>query len=128
MKTGGRRTGSTFDALRTIALQLPGVEDALCYGTPGLRVNGKFMLRLKEDGDTVAISIPMDDREVLLAADPQVFHLTDHYRGYPAILFRLSRIEHRQLVDLIALSWRSVAPRKLVASRETGRDKSAPRR
>jgi hypothetical protein len=120
----------TFRALVTLARRLPEVEEGLCYGTPGLRVKGKFLLRLKEDGDTVAIKIPMDVRELLLGADPEVFSITDHYLGYPAILFRLSAIRREQLADLLELGWRFVAPKRLVSTRDAvkGPPRSAGRR
>lgn len=116
MKRTSRRrlAGVSFDRVRELGLELPGVEEGLCYGTPGLRVKGKFLLRLRDDGESVAIKIPMDDREVLLQADPAVFYITDHYRGYPAILFRLSAIHENQLADLLELGWRFVAPKRLV--------------
>src|SRR4029077_17997690 len=75
-----RSAGVTFDDVLADALALPGVEQGLCYGTPGLRVRGKFLLRLKEDGETVAIKVPMDARDALLEADARVFFITDHYR------------------------------------------------
>src|SRR5262245_60914925 len=59
----GGKDGVTFDDVRELARQLPGVEEGSCYGTPGLRVKGKFLLRLREDAETVAIKIPMDARE-----------------------------------------------------------------
>jgi hypothetical protein len=115
---GKRRqaAGVSFSELVGQALKLPGVEEGLCYGTPALRVKGKFLLRLKEDGESVAIKIPMDDRDVLLKADPEVFYLTDHYRGYPAVLFRLSAIRSEQLSDLLEHAWRFVAPKRLLTA------------
>ena len=106
----------TFNDVCDLAKKLPGVEEGLCYGTPGLRVKGKFLLRLKEDGESVAIKVPMDDRDLLLEADPEVFYITDHYRGYPAILFRLSEIQRGQLAELLEIAWRFVAPKRLVSA------------
>ena len=119
-KKGGaaprRNRGVSFADVVAKARSLPGIEEGLCYGTPALRVKGRFLLRLKEDGDSVAIKIPMDDREILLQADPEVFYITDHYRGYPAILFRLSTVKRHQLADLLELGWRFVAPKRLQAA------------
>jgi len=112
-----RRRALTFDDVVAAAARLPGVEQGLAYGTPALRVKGKFLLRLKEDGETVAIKVPMEDRDVLLAADPEVFYVTDHYRGHPAVLFRLARIDRDRLADLLEMAWRFVAPKRLVAAR-----------
>jgi predicted DNA-binding protein (MmcQ/YjbR family) len=120
-ETRPRRAGATFEEVRDLAFELPAVEEGLCYGTPALRVKGKFLLRLREDGETIAIKIPMDDREVLLQADPEVFYITDHYRGYPAILFRLSAIRRDQLADLLELAWRFVAPKRLLAAFDASR-------
>lgn len=110
--------GMTFDALRRQGLRLPGVEAGTSYGTPALKVKGKFLLRLREDGETVAVKVPFDERDLLLAADPEVFYLTDHYRGYPAILVRLSAVRPDQLDDLLELAWRFVAPKRLLAELE----------
>ena len=111
--------GVTFEDVCALASRLPGVERAVSYGTPSLKVKGKFLLRLKEDGETVAIKVPMDDRDVLLQIDPQVFFITDHYRGYPAILFRLAAINPSQLADLLERAWRFVAPPRLVAAHDS---------
>jgi hypothetical protein len=37
------------------------------------------------------------EREFLLAAEPEAYYLTDHYRGYPAVLVRLSKISRQAL-------------------------------
>lgn len=109
--------GVSYADVVAIARRLPGIEEGAYFGTPALRVQGKFLLRLKEDGESVAIKIPMDARDALLEADPEVFHLTDHYRGHPAILFRLATIRRGQLADLLDLAWRFVAPKRLLAAR-----------
>lgn len=108
--------GVTFDDVRERARQLPATEEGLCFGTPAIRVKGKFFLRLKEDADTVVIKVPIDVREALLRAEPRVFYITDHYRDYPAILFRLSEIDADQLADLLEMGWRFVAPKRLLSA------------
>jgi len=119
--SGGKKAGVTFDQVLAAGAKLRGVEQGMCYGTPALRVKGKFLLRLKEDAETVAIRIPMEDRDFLLKADPKVFYITEHYRDYPAILFRLAAITRNQLADLLELGWRFVAPKRLVAQEGAAR-------
>jgi hypothetical protein len=46
---------------------------------------------------------------------PDVFFLTDHYRGYPCILIRLPHVDRAQLSELLEQCWRRLAPRKLLA-------------
>jgi len=84
-----RARGLSWPELCGYAATLPGVAQGTCYGTPALYVRKKFMARLKEDGDSVAIKLDFADRDVLLEADPRAFYLTDHYRPYPAVLMRL---------------------------------------
>lgn len=103
-----------------MAEELPGVTRGTAYRTPALRVAGKFLLRLREDGETVALLIPMDERDLLLEADPEVFFVTDHYRPHPAIVFRLAKIRRGQLADLLERAWRARASKRLIAALDAG--------
>jgi hypothetical protein len=56
-----------------------------------------------------------EDRAELLAADPDVYYLTDHYVGYSAVLVRFSRLTPDALRDLLGMAHkfvtRKAAPR-----------------
>jgi hypothetical protein len=108
--------GTTWTAVCRLALKLPGVEQGTCYGTPALRVRKKFLARLKEDGESVAIRIDFADREVLLDLDPAAFYLTDHYRPYPAMLIRLKLVRRDMLGRILEQAWRSQASKRLLES------------
>ena len=88
-----KATGVTFDQVTRMALALPGVEARSSYGAPGLYVGGKFMARLREPGVMVLKPIEDDEQRFLTGTQPDVFFVTDHYRGYPTILIRLSEID-----------------------------------
>jgi hypothetical protein len=105
----------TYETVRRLALLLPGVEEGTSYGTPALKVRGKFMARLREDGETLALRLDFDEREMLMQADPEAFFLTDHYRNYPAILVRLAAVAPDLLREVLEQSWRRLAPKRLVA-------------
>ncbi len=63
-----------------IARKLPGVEESSSYGTPALKVKGRFMCRLRSEAEgALAIRCDFLDRQILLQADPEVFFVTDHY-------------------------------------------------
>lgn len=106
----------TFETVRQLALALPGVEEGLAYGTPAFRVKGKFLGRLREDGDSFVIKISFDERDFLMKADPETFYITEHYSGYPAVLIRLSKVHPEELSRLIKQAWQRLAPKKLVTS------------
>jgi len=103
----------TFDLIRKLALALPGVEEGTSYGTAAFRVKGRFMARLKEDGQSVVFRVGFDERELLMQTKPEVFYITDHYLGYPAVLMRMSKASKKEAADIVEMSWRFVAPKKL---------------
>ena len=108
-------TAVSWETVRQIALALPGVEDGVSYGTPALKVKGKLLVRLREDPDVLVLRTEPCEREHRMASDPATFFITDHYRDYPWMLVRLSKVSPAALGDLIEQAWRRVAPKKLVA-------------
>ena len=56
----------TFDQISELALKLPGVEAGTSYGTPALKVKGKLLARLKEDGQSVVFRVTFDERDLLM--------------------------------------------------------------
>lgn len=104
----------TFEVARRIALSLPGVEEGMCYGTPAFRVRGRLLARIREDGESLVVKVEFDERELLVAADPETYYVTDHYRGYPWVLVRLSLVHRGDLRRLLENAWRRSAPRRLV--------------
>ena len=104
-----------FRACCELAKRFPGVEIGTSYRTPALKVKGKFMARLRTEAEGwLAIRCEFLVRDMLLEAAPDVFHLTDHYRNYPAILVDLKRIEKAALLDVLEQAWRMTAPKKLI--------------
>src|SRR5439155_12825854 len=111
-----RRIPQTLRTVRRIALAFPGVEEGPCYGTPGFRVRGKFLARMKEDGETLVVKCGDDERDFRMQADPDTFFITDHYRGYPTVLVRLTRVAAADLRAVIEEAWRRSAPKRLIAA------------
>ena len=108
--------GAEYKRVCEIARKLPGIEESASYGTPALKVKGRFLCRLRTEAEgALAIRCDFLDRQILLQADPGVFFVTDHYLNYPMILVRLEKIRLSALPDLIERAWRMVAPPKLVA-------------
>lgn len=106
--------GVTSAGVRKIALSLPGVSEGTSFGTPGFKIGKKFLSRLKENGQDLVVRIGMDERELLMEMRPDTFYITDHYRGYPAMLVRLKSVDAATLRRLLVQSWRERAPARLV--------------
>ena len=106
------RNKINFDTVRKIGLELSGVEEGTMYGSPALKVRGKLLTCLaihkSAEPDSLAVRIDFDQRSELIAADPDVYYLTDHYVNYPVVLVRLSRINPDALRDLLGMAWRFV--------------------
>ena len=99
----------TFETIREIGLQLPGVEESTTYGVSSLKLNGKLLacpaINKSAEPNTLMIRIDRDARDALLAEAPDTYYLTDHYAPYPAILVRLSRVGPDALRDLLRAGW-----------------------
>jgi hypothetical protein len=111
-------SGVTFRAVATVACKLPEVEISKSYGTPALKVRGKLMARLHQDGESLVLRTELLDRQILMQADPETFYITEHYQNYPLVLVRLSKVSRAALPDLMERAWRLVAPKSLIAKFE----------
>jgi len=107
----------TFETARKIAQTFGNVEEATSYGTPALKVGGKLIARLKEDNESLVVPVDFEQRNEILAADPETYYITDHYLKYPYILVRLSRVHPDALRDLLLGACRAVGKSKRRASK-----------
>jgi len=120
MAKGSRASAQT---VRRLLLAFPGVEEGPCYGTPGFRVRGRFLARLRDDGATLVVKCGDDERDFRMQANPDTFFTTDHYRGYPTVLVRLASVAPADLRDILEQAWRRSAPKRLVAAYDEDRNK-----
>jgi len=67
--------------------------------------------RLAEPG-SLMVRVDFDDRAELLAADPDVYYVTDHYLNYTSVLVRLSRVTPDVLRDLLGMAHKFVTARR----------------
>jgi hypothetical protein len=107
--------------VRRVALSLPGVAERSYNRLPGFRARGKPFARLHELPDAILVScVDIGERDGLVASEPDKFFITAHYRGYPAMLVRLSSIDLAELVELLTESWRLNASARMVAQFDAG--------
>lgn len=121
----GRIGAINFDTVREIGLRLPGVEESTAYGSPALKVRGKLLacipVNRSAEPASLAVRVDFDERAELLAADPDLYYVTDHYVGYDAVLVRLSRVNPDVLRELLGMAYKFV-------TRKTAADSSAARK
>jgi hypothetical protein len=104
-----------------LVMGLPETEYATSYGQPAYKSFGKFLTRLRAEDDSVVLGqVLFDEREMLCEADPETFHVTDHYRNYPYVLARLKRLDAKTLRGYLMRQWRHNAPKKWLKAWEEG--------
>ena len=103
------KTETRFDVVRKLGLALPEVEEGTAYGLPALNVRGKMFACLaihrSAGPNTLVVRIDFDQRDELIAGEPKVYYLTDHYVNYPCVLVRLTCIRQDALRDLLLMGW-----------------------
>lgn len=103
----------SFDEVRELAKELPGVEESAGRGAPSIRVRGKLMacpaIHKSAEPDSLVVKIGLDDRAELIAADPEVYYVTEHYLKYSSVLVRLARIDRESLRSLLGMAWKFVS-------------------
>lgn len=102
----------TFATVRKIGLALPEVEEGTSYGVPALKLHGQLLActptNKAAEPNSLVVRIDFRDRDELLAAEPEVYYLKEHYVDYACVLVRLSRISADALRDLLLMSWQFV--------------------
>ncbi|WP_435748034.1 MmcQ/YjbR family DNA-binding protein [Microbacterium sp. PMB16] len=121
---------ATIDDLREIALALPGVHEVIDGHTgdaawrvksgmfTGLRGPRQTDLRQLEElgrewpaGVVIGVrTASLEEKEALLAAEPDVLFTIPHFDGYPGLLVLLDVIDRERLAELVTDAWLSRAP------------------
>jgi len=120
-----------FDVVRELARKLPEVEESTGHGAPSLKVRGKLLtcpaIHKSAEPHSLVVKIAIDQRSKLIAADPDVYYVTDHYLNYPTVLVRMSRIHPDALQGLLGMAWRFVSSEAKTKKRGV-RERDASRR
>lgn len=104
-----------WEQICKIGRELPEVVEDIWFRTPALKVRGKSFVRLKEDGESVVFLLEsVDEQEFLIEAQSDIYFITDHYRGYPAVLARLAALRVPECRLRLERAWRLKAPKSLV--------------
>jgi len=99
---------------KKIALSFPEANEKLSYGSPAIFIAKKFFTRLRSQDDSIVWIVgSIDERDHMLEMDSKTYFITDHYKDYPSVLVRTSRIDQTMLKKMLERRWRAIAPKKL---------------
>ena len=119
---------SPFDLLFEAARGLPDIEVEAHRDVPSLKVRGRLLacaaIHKSAEPQSLVVRMGLDERAQLLAADPDVYYVTDHYVDYPSVLVRLPRIQPDALRDLLSMASRFVSGSTGTKRRRTTRTKA----
>jgi hypothetical protein len=119
----------TFEVVREAAAALPDVEEGTAWGVPALKLRGRLLACMASnksaEPNTLVVCIGFDQRDAMIADDPETYYLKPHYEAYACVLVRLSRISRDALTDLLQAGWRFVDASSPTRRRSTKRNKRA---
>ena len=108
--------GLGFADVRRIASGLDGVEEATAYGAFCLKVNKRMIacqaINKDAEPNSLMIRMPIDQRDELIAEQPDIYYLKPHYEPYPCVLVRLGKVHKDALKDLLTGAWRRASADK----------------
>ena len=112
----GKKAQLTVDTVLKIGEKLPGTEVATAYGSPALKVNSRMYAcvainKAAEPNSLVVYVADFEQRDALLAEEPDIYYTKPHYEAYPVVLVRLSRVTRDALEDLLRGAHRIVSRR-----------------
>lgn len=100
----------TFRSVRAIGLRLPGVEEGTVYGTPALKLGKRIIACIaahkSAEPGTLAVRTDFEQRDMLIEEAPDTYYVKDHYKAYPFVLVRLSKITPEAMRDLLGAAHR----------------------
>ena len=114
----------THDEVRELLLSFPGVEEGVSYGQASFKVAGRFFTWMRPQlDDSIVVHLDnVDHRDLLIEAEPQTFHITDHYRDHPIVLARIASVDPVWLRAALEKRRRKAAPKSLVKQRPAPTD------
>jgi hypothetical protein len=120
---------ATWDDVARLALALPETAESTSHGNVAWKVKDKSFvwerpLRRSDlaalgddappDGPILAAYVAgLDEKDVLLGEEPELLFTIPHFRGFPAVLVLLQRVELPRLQELITDAWLARAPKRL---------------
>jgi hypothetical protein len=117
--------GVTIDDVRLEALALPRAHEAVVRDRIKFRVGRIVFLAASRDETLLGFGFPKEEREVLVASEPDKFMLPKPSdMRYNWAVVRLEAIDRIELAELVFEAWSLGAPKTLAA--EVARQRGLP--
>jgi hypothetical protein len=111
----------TIDDVRAVALSLPRSYEALVRDRVKFRVGRIVYLAFARDETLMGFAFPKDEREALIASDPEKFPMPKPADlRYNWVVVRLASIDEEEMRELVVDAWRMVVPKSVAAAHLDG--------
>jgi hypothetical protein len=111
----------SVDDVRKVALSLPRTTEHLIHDRVKFRVGRIVYLALSQDETTLGFAFPKEERDALVATEPDRFFLPKASDlRYHWVCGRLDKLDGDELHDLIVDAWRMVVPKRVYAQWHQG--------
>jgi hypothetical protein len=106
----------TREQIREIVMAFPGASEYASHGgKPAYRIGKKFFTWVRDELDSLVVYVgSIDERDMLVESDPDLFHFTDHYRDWPIVLVRLKRASPKLVRTMLEARFRVIATKTLL--------------
>jgi hypothetical protein len=114
---GEAKFAMTWDDITLLALVLPGTELSTSYGRPAVKVRGKMFVVTGKTDDHFVLRATLDEIDMLIDTQPEVFFQTPHYVGWEAVLVRYAAADPERIAVLVERAWTRNASNSQLATR-----------
>jgi len=104
-----------------LSLDLPKVEEAVSWGNPNLKAHGKMWCWWSPMIDAACFKGSVEERDMLLEADPDTFVMHPHYARSGILLVAAGRIDRGWTEARLRRTWKEMAPKRWLAAWKAGR-------
>ena len=110
-----------WDDLVALAKELPEVAEDASHGRPAIKVRGKFMAGFNPNAKAFVLRLAsVEEQDFLCEVAPEIYFITPHYKGYPAVLARPAKLGKKEARGRLEKAWRLQAPKSLVKKFDAG--------
>ncbi len=112
--------GIRASTVRAFALSLPEAEERETWETATFRVRGKIFMMFSDRERHAWIKSAHDEQRALIAMDPETWFAPPYVGPSGWVGAVLSKADGGEVRELVVEGWRLTAPKRLVASFDTG--------
>jgi hypothetical protein len=108
---------ATIEGVRELASSLPRSYEALVRDRVKFRVGRIVYLAFSRDETLMGFAFPKDEREALVAAEPEKFMMPKQSdMRYHWVVVRLAAIDDAEMREIVLDAWRMVVPKSVATA------------